>query len=627
MNYLSVERLTKSFDEKQLFEEITFGLEQGQKVALVGVNGCGKSTLLKVIAGLLYPNSGEVTFRKGISLSILTQNPEFADGDTVMQAVFSKDREELKAIRNYESALLKMEKNPEAGVDLSPFIEQMDALNAWDYEHQVKEIMGKLGIHTLDQKMGELSGGQKKRVALAQCLVVKPHVLILDEPTNHLDLEIIEWLEEYLATQNLTLLMVTHDRYFLDRVTNEILEIDAGQIFKYHGNYSDFLQQKSDREEQQAVTVGKVKNLLKKELEWMRRQPKARGTKAKYRIDAFYDVKEKASQTVTKREMEVNLRSDRQGKKIMEIKHISKIFDDKKVIDDFSYVFQRKDRIGIVGANGAGKSTFLNILTQNLTPDLGELDIGQTTKFGYYTQDEAVFDPQMKVIEVVKEVAEFIQLADGSEVSASNLLTQFLFLPSVQYNLVGKLSGGEKRRLQLLRVLMANPNFLVLDEPTNDLDIMTLNVLEDYLDKFDGCLMIVSHDRYFMDKLVDHLFVFEGQGIIRDFPGNYTDYRATEGGLKSVKEVVQKPSNTETNGPKKVLDGSRKLTFNEKRELEQIEKELSQLEIQKKAIEDALDKETDYEKLTVLGIELDQKKTLSEAKELRWFELSELDTF
>ncbi len=627
MNYLSVERLTKSFDEKQLFEEITFGLEQGQKAALVGVNGCGKSTLLKVIAGLLYPNSGEVTFRKGISLSILTQNPEFADGDTVMQAVFSKDREELKAIRNYESALLKMEKNPEAGVDLSPFIEQMDALNAWDYEHQVKEILGKLGIHTLDQKMGELSGGQKKRVALAQCLVVKPHVLILDEPTNHLDLEIIEWLEEYLATQNLTLLMVTHDRYFLDRVTNEILEIDAGQIFKYHGNYSDFLQQKSDREEQQAVTVGKAKNLLKKELEWMRRQPKARGTKAKYRIDAFYDVKEKASQTVTKSEMEVNLKSDRQGKKIMEIKHISKIFDDKKVIDDFSYVFQRKDRIGIVGANGAGKSTFLNILTQNLTPDLGELDIGQTTKFGYYTQDEAVFDPQMKVIEVVKEVAEFIQLADGSEVSASNLLTQFLFLPSVQYNLVGKLSGGEKRRLQLLRVLMANPNFLVLDEPTNDLDIMTLNVLEDYLDKFDGCLMIVSHDRYFMDKLVDHLFVFEGQGIIRDFPGNYTDYRATEGGLKSVKEVVQKPSNTETNGPKKVARWPAKMTFNEKRELEQIEKELSQLEIQKKAIEDALDKETDYEKLTALGIELDQIKTLSEAKELRWFELSELDTF
>jgi ATP-binding cassette subfamily F protein uup len=627
VNYLSVERLTKSFDEKQLFEEITFGLEQGQKAALVGVNGCGKSTLLKVIAGLLHPNSGEVTFRKGISLSILTQNPEFADEDTVMQAVFSKDREELKAIRNYESALLKMEKNPEAGVDLSPFIEQMDALNAWDYEHQVKEILGKLGIHTLDQKMGELSGGQKKRVALAQCLVVKPHVLILDEPTNHLDLEIIEWLEEYLATQNLTLLMVTHDRYFLDRVTNEILEIDAGQIFKYHGNYSDFLQQKSDREEQQAVTVGKAKNLLKKELEWMRRQPKARGTKAKYRIDAFYDVKEKASQTVTKSEMEVNLKSDRQGKKIMEIKHISKIFDDKKVIDDFSYVFQRKERIGIVGANGAGKSTFLNILTQNLTPDLGELDIGQTTKFGYYTQDEAVFDPQMKVIEVVKEVAEFIQLADGSEVSASNLLTQFLFLPSVQYNLVGKLSGGEKRRLQLLRVLMANPNFLVLDEPTNDLDIMTLNVLEDYLDKFDGCLMIVSHDRYFMDKLVDHLFVFEGQGIIRDFPGNYTDYRATEGGLKSVKEVVQKPSNTETNGSKKVADGPRKMTFNEKRDLEQIEKELSQLEIQKKAIEDALDKETDYEKLMALGIELDQIKTLAEAKELRWLELSELDTF
>ncbi|MAJ51217.1 MAG: ABC transporter [Flammeovirgaceae bacterium] len=626
MNYLSVERLTKNFDEKQLFEEITFGLEQGQKAALVGVNGCGKSTLLKVIAGLLYPNSGEVTFRKGITLSILTQNPEFSAEDTVMQAVFSKDREELKAIRNYESALMKMEKNPETVVDLSPFIEQMDVLNAWDYEHQVKEILGKLGIHTLDQKMGELSGGQKKRVALAQCLVVKPHVLILDEPTNHLDLEIIEWLEEYLATQNLTLLMVTHDRYFLDRVTNEILEIDAGQIFKYNGNYSDFLQQKSEREEQQAVTVGKAKNLLKKELEWMRRQPKARGTKAKYRIAAFYDIKEKANQSVTKTEMEVNLKSDRQGKKIMEIKHISKIFDNKKIINDFSYVFQRKERIGIVGANGAGKSTFLNIITQNLPPDLGELDIGQTTKFGYYTQDEAVFDPQMKVIEVVKEVGEFIQLADGSEVSASNLLTQFLFLPSVQYNVVGKLSGGEKRRLQLLRVLMANPNFLILDEPTNDLDIMTLNVLEDYLNKFDGCLMIVSHDRYFIDKLVDHLFIFEGEGMIRDFPGNYTDYRAMEGELKSVKEVVQTTLNAKTNRAKKIADDPRKMTSSEKRELEHLEKDLNQLEIQKKAIEGDLARETHYEKLTTLGVELNQIKTLMEAKELRWLELSELDT-
>ena len=626
MNYLSVERLTKNFDEKQLFEEITFGLEQGQKAALVGVNGCGKSTLLKVIAGLLYPNSGEVTFRKGITLSILTQNPEFSAEDTVMQAVFSKDREELKAIRNYESALMKMEKNPETVVDLSPFIEQMDVLNAWDYEHQVKEILGKLGIHTLDQKMGELSGGQKKRVALAQCLVVKPHVLILDEPTNHLDLEIIEWLEEYLAIQNLTLLMVTHDRYFLDRVTNEILEIDAGQIFKYNGNYSDFLQQKSEREEQQAVTVGKAKNLLKKELEWMRRQPKARGTKAKYRIAAFYDIKEKANQSVTKTEMEVNLKSDRQGKKIMEIKHISKIFDNKKIINDFSYVFQRKERIGIVGANGAGKSTFLNIITQNLPPDLGELDIGQTTKFGYYTQDEAVFDPQMKVIEVVKEVGEFIQLADGSEVSASNLLTQFLFLPSVQYNVVGKLSGGEKRRLQLLRVLMANPNFLILDEPTNDLDIMTLNVLEDYLNKFDGCLMIVSHDRYFIDKLVDHLFIFEGEGMIRDFPGNYTDYRAMEGELKSVKEVVQTTLNAKTNRAKKIADDPRKMTFSEKRELEHLEKDLNQLEIQKKAIEGDLARETHYEKLTTLGVELNRIKTLMEAKELRWLELSELDT-
>jgi len=625
VNYLSVERLTKSFDEKQLFEEITFGLQKGQKAALVGVNGCGKSTLLKVIAGLQYPNSGQVTFRKGITLSILTQNPEFANENTVMQAVFSKDREELKAIRNYESALMRMEKNPENVVDLSSFIEQIDALNAWDYEYQVKEILGKLGIHNLYQKMGELSGGQKKRVALAQCLVVKPHVLILDEPTNHLDLEIIEWLEEYLATQNLALLMVTHDRYFLERVTNEILEIDNGRIFKYTGNYSNFLEQKFEREEQKAVMVGKAKNLLKKEMEWMRRQPKARGTKAKHRTDTFYDIKEKASKSVSKTKMEVNLKSHRQGKKIMEIKHIYKIFDDIKIIDDFSYVFQRNERIGIIGANGAGKSTFLNILTQKFKPDFGELEIGQTTKFGYYVQDDAVFDPQMKVIEVVKEVAEFIKLADGSVVSASDLLTQFLFLPNAQYNLVGKLSGGEKRRLQLLRVLMGNPNFLLLDEPTNDLDILTLNVLEDYLNKFDGCLMIVSHDRYFMDKLVDHLFIFEGKGIIRDFPGNYTDYRANESGLKSVKKIVQKPLNDQINRAKNTIGGLYRLTFNEKRELEELKKELSQLEIQKKAIEDDLEMEADYEKLMALGVELNKIIILTEAKELRWLELSELD--
>tara|TARA_B110000503_G_C7172703_1_gene425161 strand:+ start:3393 stop:5276 length:1884 start_codon:yes stop_codon:yes gene_type:complete len=624
VNHLSVERLTKSFDEKKLFEGITFGLEQGQKAALVGVNGCGKSTLLKVIAGLLHPDSGEVSFRKGLKISILTQNPEFEDNETVMQAVFSEERPELNAIRDYELALLKMEQNPELVIDISDLIERIDALNAWDFEHQVKQLLGKLGIHSLEQRMGELSGGQKKRVALAQALVVNPNVLILDEPTNHLDLETIEWLEEYLATQNLTLLMVTHDRYFLDRVTNEILEIDAGQIFKYQGNYSDFLQLKSEREEQQAATIGKAKNLLRKELEWMRRQPKARGTKAKYRIEAFYETKEKANQGVVKSEMEVNLKSDRQGKKIMELIHLTKKFGDKILVNDFSYVFQRKERIGVVGPNGAGKSTFLNMLTQRIEPDTGELEIGQTTRFGYYTQNEAVFDPNMKVIDVIKEVAEFIKLTDGSEVSASNLLNQFLFPPNMQYNFVGKLSGGEKRRLQLLRVLMANPNFLILDEPTNDLDIMTLNVLEDYLEKFDGCLIIVSHDRYFMDKLVDHLFIFQGNGQIKDYPGNYTDYRSELGTLKSgdkEKATEIPPKLIASDQKTEIL---KKMNFNEKREFEGIEKELEALEAKKVLIEKSLLSETDYGKLTDLGKNLDEIKENIEIKELRWLELSEL---
>ena len=624
VNHLSVERLTKSFDEKKLFEGITFGLEQGQKAALVGVNGCGKSTLLKVIAGLLHPDSGEVSFRKGLKISILTQNPEFEDNETVMQAVFSEERPELNAIRDYELALLKMEQNPELLIDISDLIERIDALNAWDFEHQVKQLLGKLGIHSLEQRMGELSGGQKKRVALAQALVVNPNVLILDEPTNHLDLETIEWLEEYLATQNLTLLMVTHDRYFLDRVTNEILEIDAGQIFKYQGNYSDFLQLKSEREEQQAATIGKAKNLLRKELEWMRRQPKARGTKAKYRIEAFYETKEKANQGVVKSEMEVNLKSDRQGKKIMELIHLTKKFGDKILVNDFSYVFQRKERIGVVGPNGAGKSTFLNMLTQRIEPDTGELEIGQTTRFGYYTQNEAVFDPNMKVIDVIKEVAEFIKLTDGSEVSASNLLNQFLFPPNMQYNFVGKLSGGEKRRLQLLRVLMANPNFLILDEPTNDLDIMTLNVLEDYLEKFDGCLIIVSHDRYFMDKLVDHLFIFQGNGQIKDYPGNYTDYRSELGTLKSgdkEKATEIPPKLIASDQKTEIL---KKMNFNEKREFEGIEKELEALEAKKVLIEKSLLSETDYGKLTDLGKNLDEIKENIEIKELRWLELSEL---
>ncbi|MEP5612636.1 MAG: ABC-F family ATP-binding cassette domain-containing protein [Cyclobacteriaceae bacterium] len=623
MNYLSVEGLTKSYDEKQLFNEITFGLDQGQKAALVGVNGCGKSTLLKVIAGIESPDRGKVSFRKGVTVSILRQHPEFNEGEKISQAVFAEDKEELNVIRDYELALLKMEHDPENAPDLTPLIEKMDSLNAWEYEHQIKTLLGKLGLHNLEQKMGDLSGGQKKRVAIAQALVTKPDLLILDEPTNHLDLELIEWLEGHLATQNMTLLMVTHDRYFLDRVTTEIIEIENGDLFRYKGNYSHFLEKKAERHEMDASTVSKAKNLMKTELEWMRRQPKARGTKAKYRVDAFEDLKETANSGTRASQMEVNLRGERQGKKILELEHVSKSYEGLNLIKDFSYVFKRKERVGIIGPNGIGKSTFLNILSQKISPDSGELEIGQTTKFGYYTQDETVFDPNKKVLDIVKEVAEYIKLDNGSEVTASQLLNQFLFPPKMQHNFVGKLSGGEKRRLQLLRVLMANPNFLILDEPTNDLDIMTLNVLEDYLQNFAGCLMIVSHDRYFMDRLVDHLFVFKGNGVIKDYPGNYSDFR-NELGVPTAEPPEQKVAKkVEVKQETKV--GEKKLSFNEQRELKDLDKEIPKLEVKKSELQESLNHETEYEKLQAISLEIKEVEGKLEEKEMRWLELSEAD--
>jgi ATP-binding cassette subfamily F protein uup len=621
MNYLSVENLTKSFDEKQLFNDLTFGLEQGQKAALVGVNGCGKSTLLKCIAGIETPNTGIISFRKGLTVSMLPQHPEFDEKATILQSVFKEDRPELNAIRDYEWAMLQLEMHPEKPIDISPMIEQMDVLNAWEYEHQVKGILGKLGLHDLEQRMGDLSGGQKKRVALAQALVVNPDILILDEPTNHLDLEVIEWLENHLATQNMTLLMVTHDRYFLDSVTNEIIEIDEGKAFRYKGNYSNFLEKKAEREAMDQATVDKAQNLMKTELEWMRRQPKARGTKAKYRVEAFGDLKEKASSGKKTQDIELNLKGERQGKKILEMKHVDKAFDGRVMLDDFNYVFKRGERVGIIGPNGVGKSTFLNLITGKLKPDAGVLDMGQTIKVGYYTQDETIFDPTMKVLDVVKQVAEFITLADGSEVSASNLLNQFLFPPKMQYNFVGKLSGGEKRRLQLLRVLMSNPNFLILDEPTNDLDIMTLNVLEDYLDRFPGCVMIVSHDRYFMDRLVEHLFVFEGEGKIKDFPGNYSEFRESGGSFQQ-QETEKTQKEEVVSKPVEKAD-TKKLSFKEKHEMDPLDKEMPKLESKKEQLQAQLVGETEYQKLEEITGEIKEVTDELEAKELRWLELSE----
>ena len=621
MNYLSVEGLTKSYDEKKLFENITFGLDQGQKAALVGVNGTGKSTLMKVIAGLETPDKGIVSFRKGLKVSMLLQHPEFNLEEKIIEAVFSGGTEELNVIRDYELAILKTETDAANTIDLSLILEKMDVLNTWEYEHQIKALLDQLGIHQLEQRMGDLSGGQKKRVALAQALVVNPDFLILDEPTNHLDLELIEWLESYLTTSNLTLLMVTHDRYFLDRVTNEILEIEHGKIYRHKGNYGDFLKKKSDRIEMEVSSIEKAKNLFKTELEWMQRQPKARGIKAKYRVDAFHDLKEKAHSTFQHQKLEVNLTGERQGKKILELYHISKSYDSKKLVGNFSYVFKRREKIGVIGSNGVGKSTFLNILSQRIMPDSGDLDIGQTTKFGYYTQDETIFDPSKKVLDIVREVAEYIELEDGSEVSASQLLSQFLFPPKMQHNFVGKLSGGEKRRLQLLKVLIANPNFLILDEPTNDLDITTLNILEDYLQKFAGCLMIVSHDRYFMDRLVDHLFVFEGNGKIKDFYGNYTYYRENEG-IPMAEPSVEEQSK----GKRPIHEKSktRKISYNERRELDQLDKDIPKLEAEKINLLETITKEINYEKCQDLSAKLKILENELEEKETRWLELNDI---
>jgi ATP-binding cassette subfamily F protein uup len=479
---------------------------------------------MRVLAGLENPDTGLVTRRQGIRVTYLGQQPVFDESLTVEETIFASQNDTLRAVKDYEHVVNDPNHDPD---DLQRVMERMDALNAWDYESQVQQILGRLGIlgDLLTRNVSKLSGGQRKRVALARVLIEEPDVLLLDEPTNHLDLATIEWLENRLNSPSLTLLMVTHDRYFLDKVANEIVELDKGTMYRYQGNYAYFVEKKADRELREATEVEKARNLFRKELEWMRRMPQARGTKQKARIDAFYVTKEKASTNLSKQQLELSVKTTRQGGKIIEADHISKRFGDKVVLDDFSYVFKKKDRIGLVGPNGAGKSTLLNMLTGKLQPDSGTIDVGQTTVFGYYTQTELEFDPSQRVIDIVKEVAEVVELANGDVLTASQFLTLFLFPPAQQYTLVSKLSGGEKRRLQLLRVLVKNPNFLILDEPTNDLDLGTLNILEDFLLHFSGCLLIVSHDRYFLDNLAEHLFVLEPGGAILNFPGNYTDYR------------------------------------------------------------------------------------------------------
>lgn len=623
MNLLSAESVSKTFNDKWLFRDITLGISQGEKFGLVGNNGVGKSTLLKIFTGEIQPDNGRVSVRNGLRIGFLTQQPTVSMDIAVKDILFNETNEVARVVKEYEDCI----NHPDADPDrMQAVLEKMEELKAWDYEAKVHEVIGKLGVPDLDKKFGELSGGQRKRIFLAQLLLMEPELIIMDEPTNHLDLTAIEWLENYLRGANITLIMVTHDRYFLDAVATEIIELDRGQLYRYKGNYAYFLEKKEMREEILKAEVSKARNLLKKELEWMRRQPKARGTKAKYRIEAFYDLQEKASQDLRKERLELDIKEARQGGKILEVNHISKKFGDLPIVTNFSNVFKKNDRIGIVGKNGVGKSTFLDMLTGKLKPDQGEVLPGLTTKFGYFTQESIALNPENRLIEEVKQIAEFITLSDGSQVSASKFLDSFLFPPDKQYNYINKLSGGEKKRLQLLKLLVTNPNFLILDEPTNDFDIDTLNVLEDFLDKFTGCLLLVSHDRYFMDHLVNQLFVFEGDGVIRMFNGNYSDYRdwveeqeAIEASRPAVekKEVEQKPVAE--------VSRKRKPSYKEKQEFENLQVEIDSLEKRKLQIDAQMNSGvTDHVELQKWSKELQLTNQQLEDKTLRWIELSEL---
>lgn len=618
MNYLSAEGLSKSYHDKWLFRNLSVGISQGEKYALVGNNGVGKSTLLKILTGEIQPDGGTVVVREGIRLGYLTQQPTVDDNVQVKDVLFHESNEVARAVKEYEDCLHHPDVAPER---MQAALEKMEEFNAWDYDAKVQEVTGRLGVPDMDKKFGELSGGQKKRIFLAQLLLAEPDLIIMDEPTNHLDLSAIEWLENYLSGVNMTVIMVTHDRYFLDAVATEILEIDRGQLFRYHGNYAYFLEKKSEREEMLKSEVEKARNLMRKELEWMRRQPKARGTKAKYRVDAFYELQQKASTDLRKERLELDIQEARQGGKILEVHDIRKSWGSQVVIENFSYTFKKFDRIGVVGQNGVGKSTFLDILTGRLKPDGGEVIPGVTTRFGYFTQEAVSLNPNHRVIEEVKEIAEFITLSDGSQISASKFLDNFLFPPEKQYTFVEKLSGGEKKRLQLLKLLVTNPNFLVLDEPTNDFDIDTLNVLEDFLEKFTGCLLLVSHDRYFMDHLVDQLFVFEGNGQIRKFNGNYTDYRAW---VDDQKAAVEEKPVTQPKVEKVESANPSKLSYKERQELDALVAEIEKLELEKGEETARLSGgSTDHAELQERAERIAQIDRLLETKTARWMALAE----
>ncbi len=628
MNILSVENVSKSYGTKVLFKNISFGLDQGQKIGLLARNGAGKSSLLKILTGNDISDSGNVVMRNGISVAFLGQEPVFDKSNSVLEAALSGLNPSIIAVKEYEFALEQCEKDPtEKNSDLlTNAIEKIDELNAWDYESKVKQILSKLQITNLLQPVSTLSGGQLKRVALSKVLIDDPDFLILDEPTNHLDVEMIEWLEEYLISKDTTLVLVTHDRYFLDRICDEILELENGQLYRYKGNFSYFMEKKAEREFNEGREVDKAQNLMRKELEWIRKMPKARTTKSKSRIDAFYDLEEKATGRKVQDEMELNVKMSRIGGKIIELKKVYKSFGDVPIVKGFDYTFKTGERIGIVGKNGIGKSTFLNMLMGLEQPDSGKINVGETVVFGYYSQKGLELKEDKRVMEVVKDIADVIPLSDGSKVNASQFLQLFKFPPDIQYTYVSKLSGGEKRRLYLLTVLMKNPNFLILDEPTNDLDLLTLGILEDFLSNFKGCLVIVSHDRYFMDKLVDHLFIFEGDGIISDFNGSYNDYRdkMIEQEKEIKRAIPKKEAPIVVAKAEPITDKKEKLTFKEKFEHDALQKEIPELEEEKRLLEKKLESNiTDHQELTNCTKRIGEVIQLIDEKSLRWLELSE----
>jgi len=616
---IAAEGLGHGYHDEWLFKNLTLGINSGQRVALVGINGAGKSTLLKLLAERFPPLEGKIVKNKSVKIGFLDQEPQFTEGFSISDHIFSLENKQQQLIKEYEELIENP--NPDEKT-LNRLYEELSEHNAWEYEHEIKTILNRMGITHLQQKISTLSGGQKKRLALAKLLIEDPEILVLDEPTNHLDIDTIEWLEKLLTTGQKTILLVTHDRYFLDNVCNTIVELDRGKIFNYNGNYAYFLEKKSEREALDATVLHKNQQLLKKELEWMRRMPQARGTKSNARINAFYDLEEKTKKKSDNQSINLQMKMSRQGGKIIEVEHIAKSFDGRPIINDFSYTFKKGDRIGLAGKNGTGKSTLLNIITSQLTPDAGKVETGETTVFGYYKQGGLTFDPKERVIDIVKSDAEYIKMADGSVITASALLTLFLFPPKKQHGMVEKLSGGEKKRLNLMKVLMQNPNFLILDEPTNDLDIDTLNVLEEFLENFPGILMLVSHDRYLLDKMSDQLFIMEGEGVVKIYNGNYSEYRISLEQPKTKVETKKTPIPVVEQVPAK---STKKLSFKEQQELAESERGMEETENRVAELTQTLNNidASDYIKIQEVSAEIEKMKMKLDDYTMRWLELSE----